>query len=194
MKTLTTRRLTPINDRELDQLLSELRISVTTKNALEAQMEAEIKKIERRYHKRLRQANRQVLEEASIAFEYLETHRDRLIREAGKKTIEFLSGLVSWFKSKASLEVINEAQAVKLLERLGLPEMIKVEKSVIKNDVKNFLARAEQEGGEKAKKAKKILGRWMRLVEEEGLTIKFGEDGKSKKIKRADLPRLKHVA
>ncbi len=177
IKSITTALPFPKNDEEASAALREA-INKNNENvALEAKRRKALAKVNRAFDKQARPLLVQGLTLASFVFTYAEQNRDRLTQNSGAKTVELNDGKAKWHFNPPSLEILDEARAVKRMLKRKLNDLLKIKHSIKKNPTKEYL----DNGG------KHIPG--LRIIQEEELTLsaKNGEY----KIKRSELPKLR---
>ncbi len=132
MRVIKTEFEPPANDQQTADFIGKLGEMKNQTDKINADIDAEIRKLERRRNRQLRPLTKQIRALLKMSCDYLEQNRIRLLQKERGKTAHLDTGEASW-KFKSVLKFRDEQAVVKRLEKKGLHEFItkKVDKHAL---------------------------------------------------------------
>ncbi len=179
MKVIKTTQRVPQTDIEIADLIRKIGEVKNDIEKTESDFKERVADMEEEKNWYVRKQTKQLILLQVLVFHYLESNRDRLITDAGKKTIEFDTGKAGWRLCKPFLHLGNEERIIARLENMGLHDLVKIQKSIKKGPLLEWL---------KANAGKKIRG--VRLDQWEELYLHPNQTKEGVNMKRSELPQL----
>lgn len=116
----------PANREEADRLMAEIADFQRQIETAENELNAEVDRLKAESLAKVRPLIDQLAMRANGICIWANAHREELIAQAGKKTIEFINGIIRWYKTPWRIVIKDEVKAVVDLKARGLNHLIRM--------------------------------------------------------------------